>query len=417
MSQVYIPQDTWIVCTNQLNTGPRKLITTRMTVTVVHQKTNGFLTVEDRNTAEKFICKSPMSFAMGIAGFIVGTLVAIFIVSTPIGWVAGAALLVLASTATIVAVSHSCTGPLESGKWINIHIENVRFNKAIAITNKSMLQCGKNGILKPIISYPAAKAAAKGIAYNNISDVAVTTTSAVVSGYLFIRFGGGTVKKALQGTFNRKSIKWLISGVGATVVMTKTQEMYMQGSSEYANNEVYQQMNSIDSKNFSKAITYVEEASEGAWDAVKSLDPPSLEDIIKVTEAFKAGELLIKDQALRDRVEKLSKLGRSDLKKAIDAKNLLKEMADGQHPDLYNVMKETGVYNSKNMNPTMTKAGNKLLKETAKNHRTNIGVSGLKFGLFFTPLINGDFSERARRRLAEEAIKDVTDGINVGRQN
>ena len=76
MSKSYIPQNTYVVCTYQLNPTPKKLIATRSEITVLH-----LLTAQDRNTNEPFTCKSPAKKRLFIAGFIVGLILA----SNPIG--------------------------------------------------------------------------------------------------------------------------------------------------------------------------------------------------------------------------------------------------------------------------------------------------------------------------------------------
>lgn len=73
MSKAYIPKNTWVVCTMQQNPGPGKLIPTKFSgereqfsVLFKGDKERIFLTVGDRNTAEKFVCKKPMNMWLAI---------------------------------------------------------------------------------------------------------------------------------------------------------------------------------------------------------------------------------------------------------------------------------------------------------------------------------------------------------------
>lgn len=120
MSKAYIPKNTWVVCTMQQNPTPGKLIATkfpgereRFSVLFKGDKDLIFLTVGDRNTAEKFVCKKPMNLLLGIGGLVVGLILA----SNPIGWVViGICAVVLVASVTIAIVTHDCSEPLKLGK-------------------------------------------------------------------------------------------------------------------------------------------------------------------------------------------------------------------------------------------------------------------------------------------------------------
>ncbi|WP_435523823.1 hypothetical protein [Chryseobacterium indoltheticum] len=155
MSKAYIPKNTWVVCTMQQNPGPGKLIATnfpgereQFSVLFKGDKERIFLTVGDRNTAEKFVCKKPMNMWLAVGGLIVGLLLA----SNPLGWVVTGILcaVVLVASVTIAAVAHDCSEPLKLGKWVDVK-DDVFFDKQIAIIETSLLTCDKGGVLKPII--------------------------------------------------------------------------------------------------------------------------------------------------------------------------------------------------------------------------------------------------------------------------
>ena len=60
MSLSYIPQKTCTVCSFQVDKSPKKLIATREPITIIYKSDNEPLpTLEDKNTADQFMCMSP----------------------------------------------------------------------------------------------------------------------------------------------------------------------------------------------------------------------------------------------------------------------------------------------------------------------------------------------------------------------
>lgn len=417
MSKAYIPQNTWVVCTFQQNTGPQKLIATkyeRQQFTVLYKGDEKliFLTVGDRNIKEKFICKKPMNMFMAIGGLIVGLILA----SNPIGWVViGICAAVLVVSATIAIVTHDCTGPLKSGKWID-EKSDVYFDKQKAITEASMLTCDSGGILQPIISYDVAVQAAKAIAYENIKETAVTVAAAIATGF-FMGKGGGFFK-AIKSVFTKSGALFTIGGMGATYAMTMYQSKVMRSNEDYANNEIYQRMNKADEKDFTDGTTVAKEAGDTTKNTVLSGAPPSIKDLANVVQLYKTGNIIIEDKALKAQFEQLSKMNKTQLSNSPRARALIKSIQE-KRPDVFNEIKRSPNSKPIRLRPQMRdKAISHLNDEIKKNrwspnNENSLLTKGASIVLFFVPLIGGYFSENARRKLAENAVKDDTSGISV----
>lgn len=417
MSKAYIPQDTWAVCTFQQNTGPQKLIATRydrkqFTVLYKSDKNFIFLTVSDKNIREKFICKKPMNMWMAIGGLVVGLILA----SNPIGWVvAGVCAAVLVASAAIAIITHDCTGPLKAGKWIN-EKSNVSFDQQKAITEASMLSCDNGGVLQPVISYDVAVQAAKAIAYENMKETAVTTTAAIATGF-FMGKGGGFLK-AIKGVFTKSGALFTIGGMGATYAMTTAQSRMMRGNSEYADNEIYQRMNKAEEKDLSDPATVGKETYDTTKNTALSGAPPSIKDLANVVQLYRTGHIIIQDRALKAQFDQLSKMNKVQLRNSPRARALVKSIQE-KRPDVFNEIKRSPNSKPIRLRPQMRdKAISHLESEIKKNkwspsNENSLLTKGASIALFFVPLVGGYFSENARRKLAENAVKDDTSGISV----
>lgn len=417
MSKAYIPQNTWVVCTFQQNTGPQKLIATkyeRQQFSVLYKGDEDliFLTIGDRNTKEKFICKKPMNMWMAIGGLVVGLILA----SNPIGWVvAGVCAAVLIASAAIAIITHDCTGPLKSGKWIN-EKSNVTFDKQKAITEASMLTCDSGGILQPIISYDVAVQTAKAIAYENMKEIAVTTVAAIATGF-FMGKGGGFLK-AMKGVFTKSGFLFTVGGMGATYAMTLYQSKVMRGNEAYANNDIYQRMNKADEKDFSDPNTVAKETGETTKNTALSGAPPSVKDLANVVQLYKTGKIIIEDKALKAQFDQLSKMNKVQLRNSPRARALIKSIQQ-KRPDVFNEIKRSPNSKPIRLRPQMRDNAISHLNDQIKKNRwspsneNSLLTKGASVALFFVPLISGYFSENARRKLSENAVKDDTSSISV----
>lgn len=405
MSKSYIPQYTYIVCTYQLNSGPQKLIATRSKTSVFH-KGEPLLTKQDKNTAAPFTCKSPAQSALSFFGLWAG----LFLASNPIGWavIGVGALILAAGIAVAIAASHPCTSCLSSGNWMN-YKSDVKFNGYPAITQASMLICSKGGCLQPIISYDVATQTAQAIATNNLIESGIVTVGAVASGYLMGK-GGGIVKK-LGEVFSKKGILFTVAGVGATYAMTSFEKSCLRRDKKLANNEIYERMNKAEAKDWSEVETYLEETEDIAKD--NFLDPADIRDanIMGTINAYNALREVGGDLSKYRGLENMS---RQQLRIDPTARALLEDLNSGKYPD---IVANARYYNRNRLNPTTrNEAITQLKNEVSKNKMSTIEKAG-GFILFFLPLAETFFSERARKDLARYAIQDINNSITVKTMN
>lgn len=417
MSKAYIPKDTWVVCTYQQNPSPQKLIPTRAKRSVFYKKDMELLTIEDRNTKEKFVCKSPMNFAMGLGGLLVG----VFLASNPIGWaVAGVCAVILVAAATIAIVTHDCTGHLQAGIWIN-EKQGVKFDGFLAITETSMLMCDTGGILQPIISYDVAKQTAKEIASANIKETTIVTVGAIASGYLMGK--GGGIIKTISGIFTKSGALFTIGGIGATYAMTSYQSNAMRNNEDYADNEIYQRMNKEQELDWGNPNKVSEEVVDVLIENVKSGNPPNINDLYGVVQLQKTGRLIIQDQQLLSRFNQIKDLTRQQLYRSDIAQSILDDFQSGSFSDVNNAIKRNPMFNQYRITPTMRENARNFIDTKIRGNKWSLNnpnsllSKATGIALFFVPLATNYFSEEARRTLAENAIQDATNSISVRTSN
>lgn len=402
MSKSYIPQNTYVVCTYQLNPTPKKLIATRSEITVLH-KGEPLLTAQDRNTNEPFTCKSPAKKRLSIAGFIVGLILA----SNPIGWaIIGVCTLVLAAGVAIaIAASHDCTNCLNSGKWIN-YKSNTKFNGYPAITQSSLLICSEGGCLQPIISYEIATKTASAISTNNIKETGISTIGAIFSGYFCGKEGG--IISALKTAFSKSGILFTLGGVGATYAMTSFESHLLRKDKSLAGNDIYKRMNEGGRKDWAEKDTYIDEAKDVAIGNTPV--PADIRDV-NVVGTVNAYNTFKQTSGDLSKFQSIENLSRQQMRNDPIAQSLLKDLNKGKHPNIVNKSK---YYNERRLNPTTRNEAISQLKDEVAKNKSSAFIKGGKIVLFFLlPLVDTYFSEQARKVLAEEAIKDINNSISV----
>lgn len=409
MSKSYIPAQTWVVCTYQLSTSPQKLINTRK-ASIFYKADRALITAFDRNIDKKFICKKPMNTTMGIGGLLVGVILA----SNPIGWaVAGVCAVVLIGAATFAVTTHDCSGYLESGKWIGCK-DRVKFDGYNAIIETSLLSCSNGGVLQPIINTSVAFNTAKSVAYENMKETAINTTSAIVTGFLIKKSGESIIKNFISIFFSRSKALYTIGGIGATYIMTEIQSNIMRNNEDYEDNYVYQRLNKAE-----EGSDWEEETETKVKESIESLSPPNIKDLADdAVQLYKTGELIVDDVKLKSEFEKLSKMNKVELRNSPLAKKLLKEI-QSQKPEIFDVIKKKQNSKPIRLRPKMRDNAIKNINTKVNQnkwslHNKNSLLSkGMNIVLFFSPLISGYFSENARRKLAENAIQDITNSISI----
>lgn len=216
----YLPDKTFVVCTNQLGITYRQLTIsenrTNKTVALGSEQ-RVFLVKIDKNLTSDFTCKSGWSSGAGTAavgaGVITGLAIAASVAAVPVaGWIAGGIIAIgcLAYGAWQMLQSPSCSQMVgyEESKWIRHH-ETVRFDssnvqmkeKHLALVKSSMLKCKEpGGMLLPFISSEAATAAAEAIGYNNRKEMATNIAAGFFTGFLLgTGLGGAASTLAVFG--------------------------------------------------------------------------------------------------------------------------------------------------------------------------------------------------------------------------
>ena len=90
-----------------------------------------------------------------------------------------------------------------------------------------------------------------------------------------------------------------------------------------------------------------------------------------------------------------------------------------KYESVYNAAKRNSTYNQNRVIPTMRNNAISHLDDNINNNKWSLNNpnsllnKGASIALFFVPLVSGYFSENARRKLADTARQDATDGISV----
>lgn len=398
MGKSYIPENTFAVCTYQVSNGPKKFIRSRQSQTV-YIGNELFLTKEDRNTDEAFVCKSPTVVAVALLAFGSGLLIGALLVSNPIGWVvAGVGFLVLGAAFTYKAVTHTCTAYLKSGSWVNFH-KDVVIDGNEAITHGSLLSCNAGGILKAFFSEDAACKAADDVKFYNRWEVGTNGFIALISG-IGMPVGFMTLVGKLGWSSKLASV--LVSGTVSGLLVTWTMLWIQRGilRKDKDDNDVYQDMNEVEGNSWYPGEQGFNDPSD-----------PNDMDFYKFLKAVKNGEIEIKNQELLNKLKSLENLSRQRLAKNPQAIKLHIDLLNGKYPELKSAMNN---FNAKYMRPNMLKDGfDKIKRMRAQNSRNFFKNLRSSFGIaFLLPLGSTYFSEKARKAFAEAAVKDVV-GINV----
>ena len=168
MNAIYLKRDTYVVCTFQMNTEPRKFIEDRPNANVSKGE-RMLLTTKDRNLDSSFICKKPMNQAGSFLAFGAGIL--LVVTTGPIGW-AACGFLLFGLYFLNKSCTHDCSNPLKAGSWRN-EKNGVYFNGGVALTEYSFLVCGSGGLLKPFFNEKYAKKAIGDIQFYNYTELGV----------------------------------------------------------------------------------------------------------------------------------------------------------------------------------------------------------------------------------------------------
>lgn len=192
----YLPQESYIVCSHQMDPAPGVLLADpkMWNLTVIYKsKKKPLLTEVDKVLKDDFECKSNWgkvaAWSFLVAGLALGLAVAFSICTFGVGAIILGAL-AIAATVAIASNSTKCNPNLV--EWVNPH-SKVNFEGNKALTQKSFLTCSVGpGILTPFLDEGEANAAAKNVAFRNWGEVSLTAAISGLFGYA-IGFSGGTV--------------------------------------------------------------------------------------------------------------------------------------------------------------------------------------------------------------------------------
>lgn len=227
MASSYLPEETYVVCTNQAGNSYRELQADReiRQVSVFYKNKRAFLTKADKKINDDFTCKTGWSKGLAGGAFLGGASVAVGMMAAAatvgwipvVGWIAAGVLAVAAIGVALYSILNNpkCSGALgnEASQWKLYHA-GVKFNKHNAILSCSILVCGEGGVLMPFISKTAAKNAARAIGWNNKFDIGINFIANGLAGY-----GLGKGVLAVKGFY---SAFMFIAGTGSAIVIGKT---------------------------------------------------------------------------------------------------------------------------------------------------------------------------------------------------
>ena len=196
MASSYLPEETYVVCTNQVGNSYRQLVADKKArqVSVFYKDKRAFLTKADKKLLDNndFTCKTAWSKGLSESAFVGGVGVALGIAAASmtvpvVGWIVGGVIAIGAIAYAIyqIATSPKCSGALgnEASKW-QIYHTGVKFNKHNAVLSCSILVCGEGGVLMPFVSQTAAQNAASSIGWNNKMDIGLNTVVNAFAGFV-----------------------------------------------------------------------------------------------------------------------------------------------------------------------------------------------------------------------------------------
>ncbi|MFV0531587.1 MAG: hypothetical protein ACK5MD_09120 [Flavobacteriales bacterium] len=196
MASSYLPEETYVVCTNQIGNSYRQLVADdkARNISVYYKDKRAFLTKVDKKLLKgnDFTCKTVWSKGLSESAFVGGVGVALGIAAASmtvpvVGWIVGTAIAIGAIAYAIyqIATSPKCSGALGNklSQWKFYHT-GVRFNNHNAILSCSILVCGEGGVLMPFVSEKAAEKAASSIGWNNKVDIGLNTVVNAFAGFV-----------------------------------------------------------------------------------------------------------------------------------------------------------------------------------------------------------------------------------------
>ncbi|KPE49409.1 hypothetical protein [Chryseobacterium indologenes] len=431
---VYLPEKVFAVCTNQLNSDPKKFELSdkrpKKTVKLGSQQRT-FLIKLDKKLSEDFNCKSGWSSGLGTVAFgggVVGgmLLVAATSATVPVaGWVVGGLIAIAAIGYGIwqMMQTPTCSEMIgfQESQWKKHHT-TVYFdsngNKVdlfLALTKNSLLACKEGGVLLPFITETAANNAAESIASNNNTEKWVNIGSGALAGVLF-GFSLGTtlpIGGFLGGARTLFVLKQTaIFGAWIPVGYFIINPLASATGGLLNSNENYDTV-----KDASISTTPLPQPAD-SWDPVSPV-----KDGIEVTK------LLGKNNASQADINKFEagiaeaeRQGTYSLKNNPELREMINRMKAGEFgPELQDRVtnksgNSRGMINEKNMNSvkeTHNQNSNAAIRENIKSASIKSATATGGILTLIAPFIGNYFAERAIRVAADMFANEDTSSIKV----
>lgn len=439
----YLPNKTYVVCTNQLGVEYKQLILskdrTAKTVQLGSQK-RVFLVKLDKNLTNDFTCKSGWSSGAGTAavgaGVITGLVIAATVATIPvIGWVVGGLIAVgcLAYGLWQMMQSPTCSQMIgyEESQWINHH-QTVRFDssevslkdKHLALVKNSMLKCKEpGGMLLPFISESAAIKAAQSIGYNNRRELATNAAAGFLTGFLAGTGIGGAGAALGAGALGMTAPTLSVLSTTATFLGWTAAGHYIinpyvfSPATSWTSENIAQLEGTSDSYNAIKNGANSKPDGQ-QWQAVP--DPAANNDTLQTLYGVRKN--MIENGASKQQIAEINtaiaeaqKAGTYKASEVPAVKNVFENIRNGKYgesvKDVFTNKSGTGT--GMNREANYDKANNLKQENIRANNQENIKNLKSAGALVIAPFISSYFANEALRLGAQIYDEDISNSIKV----